>query len=112
MTDQMMYCVRPTSPIPRILPSISSVGRTEAMITSTIRLVFSSITPRRFWNPYMKKVVYMRTMKMIAAKIPAPFSSFEPFSVTFSVFKSTRFSSSVESSGGRPRSSIFSFNRT
>ena len=40
-----------------------------------MRLVFSSMTPRRFWKPYMKKVVYMRTMKMIAAKMPAPFSS-------------------------------------
>ena len=48
MTDQIRYCVSPTRPIPRIFPSISSVGRTDAMITSTIRLVFSSMTPRRF----------------------------------------------------------------
>ena len=37
-SDQTRYCVRPTRPMPMILPSISSVGRTEAMMTSTMRL--------------------------------------------------------------------------
>ena len=50
-SDHTRYCVRPTRPIPMILPIISSVGRTDAMMISTIRFVFSSITPRRFWKP-------------------------------------------------------------
>ena len=32
-----------------ILPSISSVGRTDAMTISTMRLLFSSIVPRMTW---------------------------------------------------------------
>ena len=95
-----------------ILPSISSVGRTEAMMISTMRLDFSSMTPRMTWPPYTKKVVYMRTMKMIAAMMPAPFSSEVPFSVTLNALKSTRFSSSPARSVGRPRSCIFSRIRT
>ena len=47
--DQTKYCVRPTRPMPRILPSISSVGRTDAMMISTMRLDFSSIVPRITW---------------------------------------------------------------
>ena len=48
-SDQTRYCVRPTRPMPTILPSISSVGRTEAMMISTMRLLFSSMTPRMTW---------------------------------------------------------------
>ena len=95
-----------------ILPSMSSVGRTEAMMTSTIRLLFSSRTPRITWPPYTKKVVYMRTMKMMAARMPAPFSSAVPFSVTLNALKSTRFSSSPARSAGRPRFLIFCRIRT
>ena len=47
--DQTKYCVRPTRPMPRILPTISSVGRTEATMISTMRLDFSSMTPRMTW---------------------------------------------------------------
>ena len=43
---QTAYCVRPTRPIPRIFPSMSVVGRTDETITSTMRLFFSSRTPR------------------------------------------------------------------
>ena len=39
-------CVSPTAPIPSTFPIISSNGRTDEAITSTIRLAFSSITPR------------------------------------------------------------------
>ncbi len=55
----------------------------------------------------MKKVVYIRTMKMIAAMMPAPFSSDAPFSVTLNGLRSTRFSSSPARSVGSPRFSIF-----
>ncbi len=43
---QTAYCVRPTSPIPRIFPSMSVVGRIDETMTSTMRLFFSSRTPR------------------------------------------------------------------
>ena len=39
-------CVKPTRAMPTILPIISWKGFTELMSTSTMRLVFSSITPR------------------------------------------------------------------
>src|SRR6266542_900657 len=94
--DQMKYCVRPTRPIPRIFPSINSVGRTEAMMTSTIRLLFSSMTPFKFCMPYIRKVEYMMTVKMMTAKMPAPFSSAVPFSVTLNALtRDPRFQENV-----------------
>ena len=47
--DQAKYWVSPTRPIPMILPSISSIGRTDAITISTMRLLFSSMTPRMTW---------------------------------------------------------------
>ena len=38
--------VRPTAPTPMILPSSRVVGLTLEMTTSTMRLIFSSITER------------------------------------------------------------------
>ena len=45
-TPQIRNCTNPTAPIPKILPIISWYGFTLLTITSAIRLVFSSITPR------------------------------------------------------------------
>ena len=42
---QRRNCVKPTKATPIIFPSISSKGRTEETITSTIRFDFSSCTP-------------------------------------------------------------------
>jgi len=42
---QSTNCVSPTSPTPIIFPIISWKGLTEETMTSTMRLVFSSITP-------------------------------------------------------------------
>ena len=35
--------------MPTILPTISSIGRTDATMISTMRLLFSSMTPRMTW---------------------------------------------------------------
>ena len=43
-TTQMANCVSPTSPTPIIFPIISSMGLQLLTITSTMRLVFSSMT--------------------------------------------------------------------
>ena len=111
-SDQTRYCVRPTRPIPMIFPSISSVGRTDAITSSTMRFVFSSMTPRRFWKPYMKNVMYMIARKTIAAMMPPPFSSVAPLVDTLRVFRSTRFSSSLPREAGSPCARIFSRSST
>ena len=46
-----MNCVRPTNPTPKIFPIMSWKGFTDEMTTSTIRLTFSSITPRITCTP-------------------------------------------------------------
>ena len=45
VVSQTTSCVRPARPMPRSLPSSSSIGRTVASITSTMRELFSSSTP-------------------------------------------------------------------
>ena len=49
MTIHNKNCVRPTNAMPKIFPIINSNGFTELMMTSTIRLVFSSMTPLNTW---------------------------------------------------------------
>ena len=50
---QITTWVRPTRATPIILPSISSMGLHEEMMTSTMRLAFSSITPFIIIAPYI-----------------------------------------------------------
>ena len=52
-------CVSPTRAIPIIFPIISSEGFTEETITSTTRLVFSSITPLMTCDPKMNTSMYI-----------------------------------------------------
>ena len=52
-TAQMMIWVKPTKATPMILPSMSSIGLHEETMTSTMRLVFSSITPFMIIAPYI-----------------------------------------------------------
>ena len=51
---QMKNCVRATRATPMILPIISSTLLTEETITSTTRLLFSSMTLRMTIVPNMK----------------------------------------------------------
>ena len=53
ITPHRNTCVSPTKPIPMIFPIIRSNGRTDEIITSMIRLVFSSITPCITIAPYI-----------------------------------------------------------
>ena len=52
-TVQMASCVRPTNATPIILPIISWNGLHELTMTSTMRLVFSSMTPFMIMEPYI-----------------------------------------------------------
>ena len=56
-TIQSANCVRVTRLTPIILPNISCIGLTDETMTSTMRLVFSSITPRITALPDMKIVM-------------------------------------------------------
>ena len=57
-TAQMATCVKPTSATPSILPSINSSGLQLLTITSTMRLVFSSITLFIIIAPYISTKKY------------------------------------------------------
>ena len=52
MTPQMANCTNPTRATPIILPIISWKGLTLETIISTMRLVFSSVTPCITMPPY------------------------------------------------------------
>ena len=52
MTPQMASCTKPTSEMPTILPIMSWKGLTLDTISSTMRLVFSSITLCMTMPPY------------------------------------------------------------
>ena len=58
-TIQIKNCVRATAATPRILPIISWKGLTEEIITSTILVVFSSITLLITILPNIKINIYI-----------------------------------------------------
>ena len=64
ITIQMANCVRATRATPMILPIISSNDETLETMTSTMRLVFSSMTPRITMEPNMKTNMYIRKLRI------------------------------------------------
>ena len=50
-------CVKATAATPSIFPASSSKGRTDAISTSMVRVVFSSITERIVMIPYISNAV-------------------------------------------------------
>gem|GEM_PF-4511203 len=56
-TNHINNCVRPTAAMPIIFHTISWKGLTELIITSAIRFIFSSITPRITAAPYINNVI-------------------------------------------------------
>ncbi len=74
--------MRPALPTPISFPSRSVVDGTPEAITSTTRLVFSSITDVITAWPHIRMLMYRIIIRIIASRKVAPWSSRSPVSET------------------------------
>ena len=94
--------MRPAPPTPRSFPSNSVVEGTLAAITSTTRLVFSSITEVSTAWPHIRMLTYRIISRISARIVAAPWSSRSPCSESRIVFMSSSRVRSLTLPGSRP----------